>query len=767
MTPAGLQSTRKVGTALLAVFLLGFLSVIGITLVFDHLKREQDARLQNQRARLFIGEQIVHTIGRMERKFLLLAQSDNEAMHSRIDRDIDETARQMAHHLDVLAHGGSVREVSYTPDPDQPLVPEVIEMARFVDRMREHARTLAPLLRERDRCQAQALPCLKLATAEVHQFYKALALFLDGSLETANHLLFESVKDTARLQASLARQDRAFHRSQWSLVLLVLVAVMALGVFLIRRINAAQKHLEVSRQRAEAANLAKSRFLATMSHEIRTPMNGILGMAQVLETQELDAAQRKGCIRILLDSGHTLLRLLNDVLDLSKVEAGKLELHPVSSAVVALVRETVTLFSESAQRKGLKLHVDTALGADRRFVVDPIRLRQMLSNLLSNAIKFTASGTVTVDIHEVNTVSGPAGLEFAVTDTGMGIPLEKQALLFQSFSQVDNSRTRSFGGTGLGLSIVRQLTELMGGEVGMRSAVGQGSRFWFRLPLEPTWGPTDTPGDSAAMPLEVSDGPTLTPASKPPTEHAQAPTALQGRVLVAEDYPANRMVLDMALKKLGVSAVMVADGRQAVDLVTGGEAFDCVLMDMQMPVLDGLDATREIRHWEAANGRVRLAIVACTANAYDDDKRICIEAGMDDFLAKPILSVELRRVLARWLPSLPDTAHARRPPDAVQALGIHVAAVCAPATTSLRPLDESTVRGLLHRLMPMVQEQLFDALAVFEELRCHAEGTHLEGEVRHIGLLLGSLDFPATAEALRQLPVPGWADQPAGQVSVR
>jgi signal transduction histidine kinase len=203
-----------------------------------------------------------------------------------------------------------------------------------------------------------------------------------------------------------------------------------------------------------------------------------------------------------------LLRLLNDVLDLSKVEAGKLELHPVSSAPVALARETVTLFTESAHRKGLKLHVNTTLSADRRYLVDPIRLRQMLSNLLSNAIKFTASGDVTVELNEVPSEAGAAWLEFAVSDTGMGIPLEKQALLFQSFTQVDSSRTRSFGGTGLGLSIVRQLTELMGGEVGVHSVVGQGSRFWFRARVGLAEAPAHAPAPSmkpgpAAMPVAI------------------------------------------------------------------------------------------------------------------------------------------------------------------------------------------------------------------------------------------------------------------------
>jgi signal transduction histidine kinase/DNA-binding response OmpR family regulator len=772
MKTQGLASTRNVGTALLAVLLVGFLSVIGITLVFQHLAEEQDAQIQNQRSRLFIGEQIVNTIGRMERLFLMLAQSDNEAMYSRIARQIDETAEQMEHYLRVLEHGGTVREalalnlfgmdemvrqVTYTPPPGQQLVLEVIEMAPFVDRSREHARKLADLLRERDRCLQQEQPCIREASAEVRQFYKALPSFFYRFVENANRQFYEAVNELSRVEDNLARQDRAFHRSQWTLVLLVLVSVMALAVFFIRRINAAQLHLEVARAKAEAANLAKSRFLATMSHEIRTPMNGILGMAQVLETQELDDAQRKGCIRILLDSGHTLLRLLNDVLDLSKVEAGKLELHPVSSAPVALARETATLFTESAHRKGLRLHVNTTLSADRRYLVDPIRLRQMLSNLLSNAIKFTASGEVAVELNEVPTQAGAVWLEFAVTDTGMGIPQEKQALLFQSFSQVDSSRTRSFGGTGLGLSIVRQLTELMGGEVGVRSVVGQGSRFWFRLPLEPTWGPTVNPGDSAAMPLDAAVTKPVDAMGRPPTPSATT-GRLSGRVLVAEDYPANRTVLEMTLKKLGVSIVMVGDGRQAVDLIAAGEVFDCILMDMQMPVMDGLEATREIRRWELAQGRPRQVIVACTANAYDDDRRVCIEAGMDDFLAKPILSAELRRMLGKWLPVSPDAES----PTVQQAAEIQGA-----DQLSTRPLDEIQALAILRRLLPLVREQLFDALAVFEELRRCAEGTPLEAEVHNIGLLLANLHFAATAEALCRLNVFGWDGQAAGQDSMR
>ncbi|GAB4405784.1 MAG: hypothetical protein OHK0048_25700 [Rhodoferax sp.] len=394
-----------------------------------------------------------------------------------------------------------------------------------------------------------------------------------------------------------------------------------------------QAALEHALHLAQSATRAKSDFLATMSHELRTPLNGVLGMAQLLQDDDVSPDERKEYARIILESGQTLLGLLNDILDLSKVESGKLvlELAPVQPRNV--IEPLLPGFAEQARRKGIALTHAYAIAPERCFEGDVLRLRQMVSNYLGNAIKFTARGTVHVELGTLQDERGQTLLECAVQDSGIGIAPDKQALLFQPFTQADNSTTRRFGGTGLGLSIVARLAELMGGGVGLSSQEGTGSRFWFRIPVR--WV-DDAPGapSNAAVPTAA-------------VETVFEP--LQGRVLVAEDNPVNRTVIAALLEGLGVRPDFVEDGQGAVNWVLQRRPADLILMDIQMPVLSGVEACRQIRQWEAAQGARRLPVLALTAGAFAEDRRLCQEAGMDDFLAKPVDRVHLYRALRRWL----------------------------------------------------------------------------------------------------------------------
>jgi signal transduction histidine kinase/NO-binding membrane sensor protein with MHYT domain/ActR/RegA family two-component response regulator len=371
--------------------------------------------------------------------------------------------------------------------------------------------------------------------------------------------------------------------------------------------------MAAARDSAEAANRAKSEFLANMSHEIRTPLNGVLGIADVLMRSKLNAQQRQ-LVGVIQQSGGLLNGLLTELLDLARVEAGMAELRPEPVAPGELAAQVRDLFQGRAQEKGLDLRLDVEPGAEAQVDCDPLRMRQILGNLLSNAIKFTEAGEV------VLTLSRDGDwLRFEVRDTGTGFDAGLKARIFQRFSQADGSATRRQGGTGLGLAICDEYVRLMGGDLDCESIPGVGSVFGFALEL---------PARNAAEPA---------PAAAQP--------AGRFRVLVVDDNPVNRQVLELVLESIGVEHASVADGRQAVEAMMT-ETFDAALMDIQMPVMDGLEATRRIRAWEAETGRRRAPILIVSANCMKEHVDAGRGAGADGHLNKPIAVAELLAMLA-------------------------------------------------------------------------------------------------------------------------
>lgn len=441
---------------------------------------------------------------------------------------------------------------------------------------------------------------------------KRLVNFVPKATDDEFNLLFHGFDEMLR---ALKDRDQRLERHRMDLELEVQVRTRA---------------LETEKEKAEQATVAKSRFLANMSHEIRTPMIGVLGMADLLRQKGL-AAQDQQLVETIYRSGEALLTILNDILDFSKVEAGRLAIDSFPVDIARLSEDVTRLMDVNAHAKGIEVALVTS--GDLPVVEgDPSRIRQILLNLIGNAVKFTEVGRVTVSLSATSRLAeGMCDCCFVVQDTGIGIPEETQERIFDSFDQGDSSTTRKFGGTGLGLAITKELVQLMGGKITVESRLGEGSTFSVELPMPLS--------KQSELPLFVGE-----PCLPPKSVATQAPVVSGSwRVLLAEDNPTTQSLISILLQQMGIELTIVDNGQAAVDSLKSTKV-DLILMDCQMPLLDGFGATAQLR----ALG-ITTPIVALTAYARAEDEEQCLLAGMDDFLSKPFRQSQLKDVLTRWL----------------------------------------------------------------------------------------------------------------------
>ncbi len=403
---------------------------------------------------------------------------------------------------------------------------------------------------------------------------------------------------------------------------------------LVGAFNEMLDEVEKREQALIQASRAKSDFLANMSHELRTPMNGVIGMAELLRDSELNEDQQVLLSHIGTSADH-LLSVINDILDFSKIEAGMMVIEKTPFDLRQTVEEIRIISGGRVKEKGLALKINVDPDLPENVVGDVVRVRQVLINLLGNAVKFTAEGTVELAIDQISRNGKDLRLKFSVRDTGVGIAEDAQAKVFEHFTQADSSTTRSFGGTGLGLAICKQLVELMGGHIDLESELGVGSSFFFVLTMK-----------VAENQQPVESGPSLQPNTAMDTKKLTQDL----RILLAEDNPINQVFARRVLEQLGAEVSLANNGQEALDLVQKQE-FDLVLMDCQMPVLDGYEATRKIR--KIGGAYAKLPIIALTAFAMAEDRDICLAAGMDDYVTKPVDRKILAKTIGKWVSRQP------------------------------------------------------------------------------------------------------------------
>lgn len=646
-----------------ALLITGFLIIIGLEYLFSSLIHELDQVSNNEQARLFIGEQVVHDIESIETDVYRMTIATGNHAQQRYMDSIQRHIDNIKQAFQVLKHGGTIsrtlnlnldvadqitKSATYAVNENKYYTLELIELEPLVDRVLEKVTQLQYELADREQARQQENTSRWLAQeAKVNLFIKQLPSFFIRLKENAHRLSYETQQRLADIEQDLVQQKKRYEATKLILGLTVILAFIGIGFIVTRQINANNRQLisawqamEQAKEEAVQASKAKSEFVSRMSHELRTPLNAILGYAQLLELEHLTSQQTQQ-VKQINQSGKHLLSLINQVLDIAKIEAGKLSIEHLPIKLSELVESTFAMQRETIEHKGLSYRLTLAPSLPENVLGDPTLLRQILINLIGNAVKFTDQGHITVNVFPLTDEM----VRFEIRDTGIGMDEVAKSRLFQAFSQADDSITRRYGGTGLGLRLCKEMVEAQAGEIGVESSLGQGSTFWFTLPMP-------------SLVDERTKNP-LTPDIQQTETSKSAPTGSniskrldQMRILLVEDNPINQNIARQFLQRLGITPDIAQHGEEALAALKQA-SYNLVLLDLEMPIMDGYTTISNIRAQEALNETPQhQLVIAMSANALNEDKQRAFQLGVDDYITKPVQFALLKQTLEKWLGNL-------------------------------------------------------------------------------------------------------------------